>query len=718
MTTDNYAPCPCGSGKKMKFCKCVDQPHEYDKIVRFIDGGQELAALDRINQLLSKTPNAAWLLAIKGELALSLREIETFKDTAHRFLKLKPDNPLALVMRSLVALMDQEPHENSVRYLLEGLAESREGIPRLGLTAMQLLLGQMRRSDKATLRFFWSRMLREFLQQAEIEDEKADDEPSSNDNLLTMGTGGFLKRTSSDPWAERANEVHALLSAFRYAQAETKLRSILRDYPDQPTLLSLLMHVQMVLLEQDAATITARKLSTLRDSAGFGDEQRGFYGAIAIEIEKGQPNTHNATRTRYCEIASDEAAREALAQLDGVIAIPDDPKVDAGVRQFVAQSVHDEVPAKQTYNVTVNKTLPTGGQYVAAAGTIALFGRQTDKPARALVVLFGTPDTAEIFDRIIAAIGPVADLPDPSAPREYAYLDLLERGRIYSEDGVLTSTLTLIDVSDAVIEDFVTTPFKVLGNSTPLEAAELEPKRAALLSLLTHLEGLHHLVVQPDTIPRIYERLQLTRPVANFENVSDLLNETSLVAITRFDIPSLSDEELGTAFSIAFGFQIRNMMTYVSKEILARPEAIGLKRLRAAALNICSGLAEDPEEALQLLDELEAVLAQDGHSPGTVVMRRFSILNELGRPEQASNSLIAAFAKYPTDPYLLSVMQYINERGRREKVEGKLDDVQLLSRMNRRTDIDEEDAVESGLVLPGHAQANDASKSKLWLPGS
>ena len=47
MTTNNYAPCPCGSGKKMKFCKCVDQPHEYETIMRLLEGGQEVAALDR-----------------------------------------------------------------------------------------------------------------------------------------------------------------------------------------------------------------------------------------------------------------------------------------------------------------------------------------------------------------------------------------------------------------------------------------------------------------------------------------------------------------------------------------------------------------------------------------------------------------------------------------------------------------------------------------------
>ena len=84
MTIDSYAPCPCGNGKKLKFCKCVEQPQELETIMRLAEGGQELAALDRINQLLAKTPNTAWLLAIKCELSLAMQEFETFRETAIR----------------------------------------------------------------------------------------------------------------------------------------------------------------------------------------------------------------------------------------------------------------------------------------------------------------------------------------------------------------------------------------------------------------------------------------------------------------------------------------------------------------------------------------------------------------------------------------------------------------------------------------------------------
>jgi hypothetical protein len=77
MPIDSYSPCPCGSGKKLKFCKCVDQPQDLEAVIRLIEGGQALAALDRINQLLAKTPNTAWLLAIKSELALSMEVFET-----------------------------------------------------------------------------------------------------------------------------------------------------------------------------------------------------------------------------------------------------------------------------------------------------------------------------------------------------------------------------------------------------------------------------------------------------------------------------------------------------------------------------------------------------------------------------------------------------------------------------------------------------------------
>src|SRR5690554_4760273 len=100
MTVDQYALCPCGNGKKIKFCKCKDSLPEMDRITTMLSGGQVVPALDRINRVLDEHPDAAWALAIKGRVLLDLREYDSLTQNAERFVRLQPNNPLALTQRA------------------------------------------------------------------------------------------------------------------------------------------------------------------------------------------------------------------------------------------------------------------------------------------------------------------------------------------------------------------------------------------------------------------------------------------------------------------------------------------------------------------------------------------------------------------------------------------------------------------------------------------
>jgi hypothetical protein len=51
MPLDAYQYCPCGSGKKLKFCCSKDILGELDKVVRAVDGEQRVAALEQIDRL-------------------------------------------------------------------------------------------------------------------------------------------------------------------------------------------------------------------------------------------------------------------------------------------------------------------------------------------------------------------------------------------------------------------------------------------------------------------------------------------------------------------------------------------------------------------------------------------------------------------------------------------------------------------------------------------
>ena len=69
-----YSACPCGSGKKLKFC-CSSLAGELDKIWRMLDGDQWAACLQRVTSLLQKEPDQPALLAIRGMVEIELGTI-------------------------------------------------------------------------------------------------------------------------------------------------------------------------------------------------------------------------------------------------------------------------------------------------------------------------------------------------------------------------------------------------------------------------------------------------------------------------------------------------------------------------------------------------------------------------------------------------------------------------------------------------------------------
>ena len=67
MAIDTYAPCPGGTGKKIKFC-CSDLVGELDQLDRLIDWDQITAALDQVSRLQEKHPGRACLMATRTKL--------------------------------------------------------------------------------------------------------------------------------------------------------------------------------------------------------------------------------------------------------------------------------------------------------------------------------------------------------------------------------------------------------------------------------------------------------------------------------------------------------------------------------------------------------------------------------------------------------------------------------------------------------------------------
>jgi hypothetical protein len=95
MAIDTYAPCPGGTGKKIKFC-CADLVGDLEQLERLIEGDQVSAALDQVRRLAEKHPGRACLMATRTKLELGTKQFAEAAASSKAFLDAFPGNPLAL----------------------------------------------------------------------------------------------------------------------------------------------------------------------------------------------------------------------------------------------------------------------------------------------------------------------------------------------------------------------------------------------------------------------------------------------------------------------------------------------------------------------------------------------------------------------------------------------------------------------------------------------
>ena len=94
MALDPYAPCPCGSGKKSKFC-CLDIAPAMEKVSRLRANGQFEQAMSSLEKIDAKTPDRPWVLTTQAALFNDAYQFDQARDALKRVLKVEPAHPVA-----------------------------------------------------------------------------------------------------------------------------------------------------------------------------------------------------------------------------------------------------------------------------------------------------------------------------------------------------------------------------------------------------------------------------------------------------------------------------------------------------------------------------------------------------------------------------------------------------------------------------------------------
>ena len=333
------------------------------------------------------------------------------------------------------------------------------------------------------------------------------------------------------------------------------------------------------------------------------------------------------------------------------------------------------------------------------------FGKQTDRPARVLVVARHMAKQKEQLDRLLDTLQLGTEIAGHQIPSDSPYPLLLRRPKVLvATPGV---QLTCEQRGQELVEDFLNCQLPILGNQSVLEASQDERKRALIRGLLVHLEGEQSFVVPRESIDEIYSRLNLPRPTLIVNPQSENIQLTSVVDLDRIDCRQLSDNQLQaiTGRSVALGAY--RVYYHCAKEILNR-ETLAESPSRIAALSGMISFETTIEGKVKYCEELETAMEKAGAPVGRVVIQRMGLLQASGRVQEAQECMLTATKKHPNDPYLLSFMQYIMEQSRGAG-RGRGPDPMMGGGETQESG--------SGLVLPGQSEPQE-SKSKLWLPGS
>ncbi|QDT02805.1 hypothetical protein K227x_11830 [Rubripirellula lacrimiformis] len=402
MTVDTYAICPCGSGKKIKFCKCKDSVHELDEVMNMIEGGQVVPSLDRLSSILAENPDAAWALAVRGRLLLDLREYDSLAENAERFIRLQPSNPLALTQFAAALLFKGQP-EKATAKMLEALTESGRDVDAFVLDVSSVLAYSLAQGGLfltarvyATLAMMASGY--QGGQTAMTVLRQLNSAPSISQ--LMKAVPEPIQRPEDAEWGERFDEASTLLRSNKVILAESKFESLRRSVPQQPAILLGLLTCAIWRGDADAQSDLLKKLSTC-ESLDF--EQRARFLAMSALAKPGAPDASVETLTLSADIDQADEVEMALMSNARFVALPAD--LLQGMR-----TSEDDVPPKSGFQIldrdkpeSLDK-LPAVDDVPEAIAMVFVYGRQTDRAARIEAVEVRRDIVDEVRSRIDAEV--------------------------------------------------------------------------------------------------------------------------------------------------------------------------------------------------------------------------------------------------------------------------------------------------------------------------
>ncbi|MCO8122268.1 protein-disulfide isomerase [Stieleria sp. TO1_6] len=658
MSVDLYAVCPCGNGKKIKFCKCKESVDQMDKVLTMIEGGQMVPGLDRLKSILDEHPDAAWALAIRGRLLLDLREYESLSENADRFIRLQPSNPLALTQRAAALVFNQDV-QGATDALLEALNESGQEVDAFLMdVALIVAMGLAQAGVILSARVY--ALLAISSQGYEAEQANAflsqmDTSPGVNHLLKSIPQ--LIERPADVPWGERCDEAVGLLRSNRVLLAQDKFESLRRSAPGQPAILSGLLHCAVWRGNLERQTEMANQLSEV-ESLDAIERQRyraiagllSPIGTLSINSQTVRVEFEDIDQAEMALIASDRTEQLSADRLSQ-IQVP-----EGEVRPRSAFFISDQA-------IDSDATDVAPADCPASLSLLTVYGRQTDRSAQAVAYDVTEDRVAEIRDVLMAAIptgNAVLEDPQPipmtfalddrpirhSQPNSMAELAKFNRDFAATHDGKRVCQL----------------PLPILDGKSLATAADddsLSFQRAVVVRVL---EGHERIISLEQALADVYE-ISKVDPLPMLEPTDETVSDLLCADFFRVNPDKLSPMQLYVLASNARstgGMTACNRFAKKLVEVATAEDAPeGDPRIAMEGYVLSMLSTAEPSESIEIGDKAIAYAKKNGLNHATILLSRLELCLSMADQDGFRQTIMDIEKDYGNDPTVMARVQQL-----------------------------------------------------------
>ncbi|HEX6960667.1 MAG TPA: hypothetical protein VF175_02280 [Lacipirellula sp.] len=642
MAIDPYAPCPCGSGKKLKFC-CHDLAADIEKISKFVEAEQPHAALKHVEHLLEKTPDRASLLDIRAMLELSLHDFDAAEKTLGHFLKVAPENPAAHAQKAILAAGRGHTPE-AVSHLQDALELTSDAMPQrvfeaIGSVGHALLLAGDLIAARAHLLLY-----------AGVAPEGDD---RAIELLLRLNLQGglplllrdsLLLQESPQDFAQRAafEEANRLARRGMWRRASAEYHKL--HNPDKPVpeiVYNLgLMQGWLGDLERFAAAL--HYFATLGVPLDDAVEAEALAQLVDPKLEE---HKLNSVRISY-PLVNEDAATERLASDRRIERYELDPE----------SLEEDEITRPRSTHLLLDRPVPASGADLTleeapnVLAFISVYGKRTDRDARIEV----TTDEGDQFERTKALVAEVLgdaigaeEKTDVVAEKAATDEALSWRWRL-PDDTPPAKRRELLSQRrrKAILEDWVDAPRAALGNLSPRDASQRPDLRIPLLASVLIIEQAAVDPGERELFQQLRDQLGLPRAESIDPSQADL-ERLPITRIVRLDLAKAPVDRLMQMFNRAAMSGAGVASLALAHEIVARED--GQMDIAPVYRQLVRG-EPDPDKALEWTAKAKAWAARNRKPGGEWALLELEVQIERGDPMGVQNVLNDIRANHLNEP--------------------------------------------------------------------